>query len=250
MKILLAGAVAAGALLAVAQAEETAKFDLWLATEAGQSLIAVSGVAEGAPFVVASGADAAALDILADDAASLVIAELQSKTEKTAIEAVVADAGDAAAAGEAIIEKQIETTDSGEAKPAIHKIVLVKKTEETGEAKETKQIIKLNTDKDMDAEEIKAVIAEAKADIAAGDKDANVDVQEETIVAEGDDAAILALADDSDAKVMILETANAGAETRLVKIGAADADAARQFIDDAKGLDDAEKTAMKAKLAL
>lgn len=246
MKILLSGAAAAGALLAYAHAEEAVKFDLWQSTTATQNLIAISGQAEGAPFVVAAGAEATALDILADDAASLAIADLKSKGDKAAIETAAIE-GDV----KTVVEKKEITVTDGD-KPEIHKIVLVKKISAEGDAaaKETKQIIKLKTDAGMDTEAIKTVIAEAKTDLAAGDEKADVTVEQETIVAEGDDAALLALASDIETNVKILETDENGAKARLVQISAADADAARQFIDGATGLDDAEKTAMKTKLGL
>jgi hypothetical protein len=244
MKTLLTGAAAAAALLAFAQAEEPAKFDLWQSTTTIQNLIAISGQAEGAPFAVAAGADIAALDILADDEASLAIADLKAKSA-SAVQT-------AEAATTETVEKKAEVKAEGGDKPAIHKIVLVKKINVEGdaEAKETRQIIKLKTDKEMDAEAIKALIAEAKTDLAAGDASADVSVEQETVAAEGDDATLLALASDTETNVKILETEENGAKTRLVQISAADADAARQFIDQASGLDDSEKAAMKTKLGL
>ncbi len=240
MKILLSGAAAAGALLAFAHAEDAVKFDLWQSTTATQSVIAVAGEADGSPFVVAAGADATALDILADDAASLAIADLKAKAQKEI---------ETAAAGDQVVAKEIKT--DGE-KPEIHKIVLVKKIKAEGdsEAKETRQIIKLKTDKDLDAEAVKSMIAEAKTELAAGDEKADVSVNQETIVAEGDDATVLSLASGAETNVKITETEDGGAKTRLVQISAADAAAAIKFIDSATGLDDAEKAAMKTKLGL
>lgn len=242
MKILLSGAAAAGALLAVAHAEDAAKFDLWSSATAAQNIIAISGQAEGAPFVVAAGADAAALDILADDEASLAIADLKAKGDTAAVEAAATDT-----AVETVVEKTDVASTEGD-KPEIHKIVLVKKINAEGDAaaKETRQIIKLKTDAGMDAEAIKAVIAEAKTDLAAGDAKADVTVEQEVISGQEDDAALLQLTGD----VKILETDENGAKTRLVQISDADADAARQFIDSAHGLDDVEKAAMKTKLGL
>jgi hypothetical protein len=244
MKIQISGLLAAAALFGAAQAQDAVSYDLWLATDAAQAMIAVSGEAKGAPFAVAKGEAPSALDILADDEASLVIADLRAKAENAA--SAAEDAMDASANEQttATADEKAEADADGVVKA--RKIILVKKAGEEADAKATRRIIKLKTDESMDAEAINAEIEKAKTEVA--DVAADAADEEEIIAIEGEDAALLALA--GDAKTTIFETEEDGAHQRLVHVSGANADAARGFIDDAKGLDDAEKAAMKSKLGL
>ncbi len=244
MKLLLSGAVAAGALLiGAASAEETAQYDLWIATNAAQSLIAVSGAAEGSPFAVAAGPDAAALDVLANDEASLALADLKAKAKTDVV---------AMAEGEATVEKtkkgkKAKAAEAGEAE--ISKIVLVKKIPAEGEtaAKEERRIIKIKTD--ASGETLEAVIAEAKAEMATAE--AGDAVIEKQIAADsGEEATLVALAGEEGGKVTILETDENGENQRLVHVIGASAQSAMKFIDDAEGLDDAERADIKSRLGL
>jgi hypothetical protein len=254
MKFLLSSAVAACALLtAAASAEETAQFDLWIATGAAQNVIAVSGEAEGAPFVVASGAEKTALDLLAGDDAALALADLKAKAE-TAPETMTTVEIDTTVEKKSKKNKKAKTTETEiEAETAeVHKIVLVKKAAAEGdtEAKEERRIIKIKTDAGADGESIETVIAEAKAEMAAEGDTGDAIIEKEITISEGEDASLIALAGDEGGKVMILETDDNGATTRLIHVSGASPDSARQFIDEAEGLDDAEKTDMKSNLGL
>ncbi|MEX0644643.1 MAG: hypothetical protein WD076_04990 [Parvularculaceae bacterium] len=258
MKFLLSGAVAASALLInTASAGETAQYDLWIATNGAQSLIAVSGAAEGAPFAVAAGPDAAALDLLAGDEASLVLADLKAKA--TPAPEIVAMANDEPAAEVKKVVKKSKnakaadkTAEADEAQ--ISKIVLVKKVSAEGDAAATEErrIIKIKTGADASGETIETVIAEAKAEMAAsaGEAEIAAEIEKEIAIGSGEEATLIALAGEEGGKVMILETDEDGKNARLVHVVGASAVSARQFIDDAAGLDDAERTEMKSRLGL
>lgn len=254
MKFLLSGAVAASALLvAAASAEETTQYDLWIATNAAQSLIAVSGAAEGAPFAVAAGPDEAALDILANDEASLALADLKARAKSD----TVAMAGEDKAIE---IEKAVKKDKKAKAAevPAetdeaqISKIVLVKKVAAEGDAaaKEERMIIKIKTAGDAGGETLETVIAEAKADMAAAKDADDVVIEKQIAVDSSEEATLIALAGQEGGKVMILETEENGESASLIHVVGASPDAARQFIDDAEGLDDAERAEMKSRLGL
>ena len=99
MKTLLAGAASALALLSAASAADEIRFDLWRSADAAQSLIAVAATGESAPFAAAAGAETSALDILADDAASLAIADLRARSDETALAALEKEAASDATNG-------------------------------------------------------------------------------------------------------------------------------------------------------
>ena len=255
MKFLLSGAVAASALLiASASAEETAQYDLWITTATAKSLIAVSGAAEGAPFAVAAGPDEAALDLLADDEASLALADLKAKAKTDIVamasEEMTAEEGKKAAKKDKKAKAEKAADATGEAQ--ISKIVLVKKVAAEGDvaANEQRRIIKIKTAPDASGETIETVIAEAKAEMAAGEQVGETVIEKEIAIDSGEEATLIALAGEGGGKVTIMETDENGESARLVHVVGASPDSARQFIDDADGLDDAEKAEMKSRLGL
>lgn len=249
MKFTLAGAASALALASGAAFAADDAYDLWQSTEAGQSLIAVTGAAEGAPFAVAAGETAEALDILPADMASLAIADLKARTETAEIEAET----DIAENGDAVQDIEIaeatpvaEEAAAGDAK--VHKIVLAKKVVDTEaqEAPQSRRIIKLKTDESIENADIEALIESARADLA-GDAGAEIEIEQTMLGADDEDAALFAAA--GEAETLILKTEENGAASRLVRISGVDAETVRGFID-AAGLDDEEKAAMKAGLGL
>lgn len=244
MKSILAGAVSALALLGAASASEKPTFDLYLSTDAAQSTLAVAGAADAAPFVVAGGATKTALDILADDAAALALADLKAKADielpKVAeleiekIEEAAKDKKKKAKKGEtAEIEKQ-------------HKIILVKhaadETDAGAETKVERRIIKVEKLK-KDGETV--VAAETATETAS--EEAALEIGKEILIADQDELAQYAA---DGGQIMVIEKSENGAPVRLVKIAGASAASAASFIDQNKGLDDAEKAAMKSKLGL
>ncbi len=244
MKLFLTAASIFALSAGSAIAKTEANYDLFTSTDAGKTVIAVAATGEAGPFAAASGADASALDLLAADDANLAVAELRARARpavKTALETEAAPQSDKTPDADA------KTAEAREA----HKIVLVKQIkgdDEEASKKEVRRIIKLKTDGEVKDAEIQKLIEEAKADLKGADKDAEIAIEKGVLGADDVDAALLAAA--KGGKIYIVENEVDGKATRLVSITGADVAAAKSFIETAKGLDDAEKAAMKTSLGL
>jgi hypothetical protein len=257
MKRVIASLSAIALASAPALAAEPAAYDLWQSAETGKAAIAIAAVGEKAPFAAATGESKAALDILPSDEASLVIAALRAKTAAKIEIAETAIGDDEAAGGEdhadhashADHKAQMTKAEGGEAQA--RKIILVKETvaaeKDKAEQKEVRRIIKVKSDGDMSDAEIAALVQKAKAELENGEN-AKIEVETEKLAGDDADAAMIASA--QSGKVLVIEDEIDGAPTRLVSVSGADADAARAFIDGAEGLDDQEKSKMKADLGL
>lgn len=264
MKLFLSAASIVALLAGSASAEDAATYDIWQSTEASKSVIAIAAVGDKAPFAAAAGADKSALDLLAADEASVAVAEFRARTTEevdvaeNAVEAGAETKGEKKIV-EIVKEEKVEDqsahspkdhAEAAEAKTADspHKIVLVKASAEDKdcmpEKKEVRRFIKLNSDKGMTDADLAALIEKAQADLKA--EGGEIAVEHGPLAANDMDAAVLA----SAKKVVVVENAKDGASTRLVAISGASADAARDFIAKAEGLDDAEKTKIKTDLGL
>lgn len=259
MKLVIASLSAIAIASSTALAGDPARYDLWQTAEAGKTTIAVAAMGEKAPFGAASGETKTGLDLLPADEASLVIAGLRDRTAAKIETAEAAIADDEAAGADHADhnghqDHQDHTdhaADATDADPAARKIILVKETRDAADGKaeknEVRRIIKVKTDGDMTDAEIAALVDKAKADLENGDG-AKIAVKTEGLSSDDADAAMIAAA--TSGKVVVIEDVIDGAPMRLVAVSGADADAARAFIDAAAGLDDKEKSKMKADLGL
>lgn len=249
MKLAIASLGALAAASSAALAADPAGFDLWQSAEAGRSVIAVAAIGDKAPFAAAAGETGTALDLLPADEASLLIAGLRERTA-IRLETAKADiADDEDAAGH---DRAHHGHHAGEAEAEAGKVILIKEIVESGKGKsakksEERRIIKLKADGDISDAEIAALVEKAKADLKAGDG-AKIEVETARLSDEDADAAMLASA--KAGKTLVIEDVIGGAPLRFVSVSGADAGAARAFIDAAAGLDDAEKSKMKADLGL
>lgn len=271
MRLLTAAASVFALASAPALAKDQVLFDIWQSNDADRAVLAIAAIGEKAPFAAAAGADKTALDLLANDEASLAIAELRARAASkvdlagedapdgtTKIVEVQKDragmdAADPAAAGDedAIVEKPVAAQTTAAEGEGAQKIVLVKAIVaaegDKAQKKEIRRIIKIKTDKDMSDDEIAALIENAKTEFKGSD---SADIEVETAALEDGDADAALLASAKGGRVMVIENNENGAATRLVSISGADAEGARSFIEKTEGLDDAEKAKLKSALGL
>ncbi|MEZ5894843.1 MAG: hypothetical protein R3C40_00790 [Parvularculaceae bacterium] len=242
MKSMLFLAAASLALVAAAKAET---YNLRLAQDGEARTIAVS-TQDDATFAVARGGDN--LAVLTGDEAALAFAALKDAVKSEEIDAGLEDIEHSADGHRKIVVHKMDVDDHDQGDD--HEVRIVKKSvrREQGVDEITEIEVSVSDATEADSTD------EALASIAADD----IQDDEENIIGAGDapeESFKISLSDELSAlesgdKVKTVKVVKHDGKNELIEITGASADAAREFIDDAEGVDSLEAASMRKTVGL
>ncbi|MCA8889504.1 MAG: hypothetical protein KDA46_11780 [Parvularculaceae bacterium] len=243
MKSMLFLAAASLALVAAAKAET---YNLRLAQDGEARTIAVS-THDDASFAVASGGDN--LAVLTGDEAASAFAALKDAVKSEEIAADLDDFEHSADGHRKIVVHKMDVDDHDQGDD--HEVRVVKKSVRREQGAEEITDIEVSTRNVTQADGDDAAMAIIASDDSDGDEEALIigasDAPEESFkISLSDELSAL----EAGEKVKTVKVVKRDGTDELIEITGASADAAREFIDDAEGVDSLEAAAMRRTVGL